>query len=83
MNAVLLQWGELFQGFYSQKIIYSFYVAGQDTARYSICSAQKKMHKFSRNLYNRLLLQFAHIRVEFVVRFIRYQNWVKVITFST
>ena len=83
MNAVLLQWGELFQGFYSQKIIYSFYVAGQDTARYSICSAQKKMHKFSRNLYNRQLLQFAHILVEFVVRFIRYQNWVKVITFST
>ena len=27
MNAVLLQWGELFQGFYTQKIIYSVYVA--------------------------------------------------------
>ena len=56
---ISLQWGELFQGFYSQKIErwflsvsgahdsvsinpYSFFVADQDTARYSICSAQEK-----------------------------------------
>ena len=42
------------------------------------------MCKFSRTLYNRQLIQFARIPVEFVVRFIRfYQNCVKVITFST
>ena len=41
-----------------------------------------KMCKFSRTLHNRQLIQFARIPVEFVVRFIRYQNRVKVITFS-
>ena len=42
-----------------------------------------KMCNFSRTLYNRQLIQFARIPVEFVVRFIRfYQNYVKVITFS-
>ena len=41
------------------------------------------MCKFSRTLYNRQLIQFARIPVEFVVRFIRYQNRVKVMTFST
>ena len=40
------------------------------------------MYKFSRTLHNRHLVQFARIPVEFVVRFIRYQNRVKVITFS-
>ena len=40
------------------------------------------MCKFSRTLYNRQLIQFARIPVEFVVRFIRYQNRVKVMTFS-
>ena len=48
---ILLQWRELFQGFYTNKIerwffisinIYSFYVVDQDTARYSFCSAQEK-----------------------------------------
>ena len=38
------------------------------------------MCKFSRTLYNRQLIQFARIPVEFVVRFIRRQNRVKVIT---
>ena len=32
--------------------------------------------------YDRQLIQFAHIPVEFVVCFIRYQNCMKVITFS-
>ena len=41
-----------------------------------------KMCKFSRTIYNRQLIQFARIPVEFVVRFIVYQNWVKVITSS-
>ena len=40
------------------------------------------MCKFSRTIYNRQLIQFARIPVEFVVRFIMYQNCVKVITFS-
>ena len=40
------------------------------------------MYKFSRTLHNRQLIQFARIPVEFVVRFIRYQNHVKAITFS-
>ena len=40
-----------------------------------------KMFKFSRTLYNRQLIQFAYIPAEFVVRFIRYQNRAKVITF--
>ena len=52
-------WGELFQGFYTQKIerwflsvswahdsvsinIHSFFVVDQDTASYSICSAEQK-----------------------------------------
>ena len=42
-----------------------------------------RMCKFSRTLYNRQLIQFARIPVEFVVRFIRYQNRVKVMTFFT
>ena len=64
------------------KHIYSFYVADQDTARYSFFFNTGKVCKFSRTLYNRQLIQFARIPVEFVVRFIRYQNRVKVITFS-
>ena len=40
------------------------------------------MCKFSRTIYNRQLIQFARIPVEFVVRFIMYQNCVKVITSS-
>ena len=68
--------------FISINILYSFYVADQDTARYSFCSAQEKMYQFSRTLHNRQLIQFARIPVEFVVCFIRYQNRVKVITFS-
>ena len=40
------------------------------------------MYKFSRTLHNRQLIQFERIPVEFVVRFIRYQNRVKVITLS-
>ena len=43
----------------------------------------RKMCNFSRTLYNRQLIQFARIPVEFVARFRRfYQNCVKVITFS-
>ena len=94
-------WGELFQGFYTQKIerwflsvsgahdsvsinIHSFFVVDQDTPRYSIWSAQEKiMFKFNRTLYNTQLIQFAHIPAEFVVRFIRYQYRMKVMTFST
>ena len=41
-----------------------------------------KMCQFNRTLYNTQLIQFARIAAEFVVRFIRYQNRVKVITFS-
>ena len=40
------------------------------------------MCNFSRTLYNRQLIQFTHIHVEFVVRLRRYKNCVKVITFS-
>ena len=38
---ILLQWGELFQGSYTLKLerCYSFYIADQDTAWYSLCSA--------------------------------------------
>ena len=38
---ILLQWGELFQGSYTSKSEwwYSFCIADQDTARYSLCSA--------------------------------------------
>ena len=43
----------------------------------------RKMCNFSRTLYNRQLIEFERIPVEFVARFIRfYQNCVKVITFS-
>ena len=68
--------------FISINLLYSFYVADQDTARYRFCSAKEKMYQFSRTLHNRQLIQFARIPVEFVVCFIRYQNRVKVITFS-
>ena len=40
------------------------------------------MFKFNRTLYNTQLIQFAHIPAEFVVRFIRYQYRMKVMTFS-
>ena len=40
------------------------------------------MCKFSRTLHNGQFIQFVRIPVQFVVRFIRYQNPVKVITFS-
>ena len=41
---LLLQWGELFQGFYTLKIErwYSLYVADQDTPRYSLRSVKEK-----------------------------------------
>ena len=40
---ILLHWGELFQGSYSLKFEpwYSLYIADQDTARYSLCSARE------------------------------------------
>ena len=38
--------------------------------------------KFNKTLYNTQLIQSARIPAEFVVRFIRYQHHVKVITFS-
>ena len=41
-----------------------------------------KMCEFNRTSYNTQLIQLARIRAEFVVRFIRYQYRVKVITFS-
>ena len=41
-----------------------------------------KKCKLNRTLYNTQLIQFARIPAEFVVRFIRYQYRVKVITFS-
>ena len=41
-----------------------------------------KMCKFNRTLYNTQLIQFALIPSEFVVRFIRYQYRVKLMTFS-
>ena len=59
---------------YQHKYICSFYEADQDTARYSFWFSLGKMCKFSRTLYNRHLIQFARIPVEFVVRFIRCQN---------
>ena len=51
-------------------------------ARYSICSAQEKCVSLTEPYKNRQLIQFARIPAEFVVRFIRYQYRVKVITFS-
>ena len=44
----------------------------------TVLFSTRKMCKFSRTLYNRQLIQFARIPVEFVVRFIGYQNCVKV-----
>ena len=41
----------------------------------------EKMCKFNRTLYNTQLIQFARVPAEFVLRFIRYQYCVKVITF--
>ena len=41
-----------------------------------------KRRTFSRTVYNRQLIQFAHIHVEFVVRLRRCQNCVKVMTIS-
>ena len=40
---ILLHWGDLFQGSYSLKFErwYRFYIADQDTARYSLCSARE------------------------------------------
>ena len=40
---ILLHWGDLFQGSYSWKFErwYRFYIADQDTARYSLCSARE------------------------------------------
>ena len=59
--------------------IYSFYVADPDTVQFLFSTG--KMCKFSRTLYYRQLIQFSRIPVEFVVRFIRYQNHLKVISF--
>ena len=43
----------------------------------------RKMCNFSRTLYNRQLIEFERIPIEFVARFMRfYQNCVKVISFS-
>ena len=44
----------------------------------TVLFSTRKMCKFSRTLYNRQLIQFACIPVEFVVCFIGYQNCVKV-----
>ena len=52
-------------------------------AWYSFCSAQEKCVRLAEPYtYNRQSIQFACITVEFVVCFIRYQNCMKVITFS-
>ena len=54
--------------------------SGQDTDWYSFCSAQEKCVSLAQPYkYNRQLIQFARIPVEFVVHFIRYQNCMKVI----
>ena len=77
---ILLQWGELFQGFYTQKIEHWFYPSKR--ARYGLLQflfSTGKMCKFSKTLYNRQLIQFVRISVEIVVCFIRYQNCMKVI----
>ena len=79
LHIVIAQWREFFQGFYTQKMIFisinihSFYVA--DKVRFST----GKMCKLSRTLYKGQLIQFARIPL---VRFLRYQNCVKVIRFS-
>ena len=62
--------------------MHSFFVPDQSTARYSICSAQEKCVSLTEPYRTHMLIQFAHIPAEFVVRFIRYQYRVKVITFS-
>ena len=63
--------------------IHSFFVPDQDTARYSICSAQEKSVSLTEPyIYNTHLIQFTRIPAEFVVHFIRYQYCVKVMTFS-
>ena len=65
--------------------IYSFYVADQDTARYSFCSVQEKCaslaEPYTTDSFNNVI-QCALIPVKFFFRFIKYQNRVKVITFS-
>ena len=42
-NLLYIDWGELFQGSYSLifEPWYSLYIADQDTARYSLCSARE------------------------------------------
>ena len=82
---ISLQWGELFQGFYSQKIERWFLSVSGAHDSVSIASLYMfrtwKMCKFSKTLYNRQLIQFtSHVSAELVVRFIRYQNRVQVIT---
>ena len=63
--------------------IHSFFVLDQDTARYSICSAQEKSVSLTEPyIYNTHLIQFARIPAELVVHFIRYQYCMKVMTFS-
>ena len=59
---------------------YSFYVGDQNTARYCFFSVQEKCVSLAEP-YATELIQFARIPVEFVVRFIRFQNRVKVIAF--
>ena len=68
---ILLHWGELFQGSYSLKFEpwYSLYIADQDTARYSLCSARENCVSWAEPLkHNRQFVQFARIPVEFVAR---------------
>ena len=63
--------------FYQYKCIYP-----NKWARYGLVQclfSTGKMCKFSTTFYNRQLIQFARIPVEFVVHFIRYQNCMKVI----
>ena len=71
---ILLHWGELFQGSYSLifELWYSLYIADQDTARYSLCSARENCvtswAEPLKYMYNRQFVQFALIPVEFVAR---------------
>ena len=93
---ILVHWGVLFQGFYTQKIERWFlsvsrghdsvsikYIASLYRTKIRLDTfSTEKMCKFNRNLHNTQLIQFAPVPAEFVVRFIRYQYRVKVITFS-
>ena len=61
--------------------IYSSYEADEDMGWYGFCSTQEICVSLAEPAFYNKEIQFARIPAEFVVRFITYQNHVKVIVF--